>query len=189
MEKKFEVEVRGKLNDAEYTRIKSFFDTHARHVESHEREMFLLRDYPGFSKDFVSRHIDIRLRNTNGACEIMLKRKTGDAREEISLKLADNDLEQAKKIVRALGCTSAVWMHRLKQIYEYEGIEWSLVIAPKNIRYYEAEIVAATEAEVSAARKRILAEAEKLGLEVLDDPGTRELIHQLNTEANKLVEL
>ncbi|HEY4523361.1 MAG TPA: CYTH domain-containing protein [Candidatus Paceibacterota bacterium] len=187
--KTIEVEIRGRLDDTEYANLKSFLDERGVHKESHEREMFLLRDYPGYSKDFIGRDVDIRLRNTNGACEIMLKLKAGSAREEVSLQLKDHDLETAKKIVKSLGCTTAVWMHRLKEVYEFNGIEWSLVIAPNNIRYYEAEIAVADSAEVPETHTKLEAEAKKIGLEILDEEGTRALIHRLDTEANKVVEL
>lgn len=189
MPKTIEVEIRGNLDTSTYNRLKTFFDTHAEHVESHEREMFLLRDYPGYSKDFVGRETDIRLRNTNGACEIMLKMKVGNAREEVALKLQDNDLEAAKKVVKALGSATAVWMHRLKEVYRYEGIEWSLVIAPNDIRYYEAELVVEDASLIDAAHVTLEAAARKLDLEVLTDEETRALIHRLDTEANKVVEL
>ncbi len=187
--KTIEVEIRGTLDDAGYERAKSFLDKHGVHKEIHEREMFLLRDYPGYSKDFVGRDVDIRLRNTDGACEIMLKQKIGNAREEVSLQLKEDNLETAKKIVKALGCTNAVWMHRLKEVYEYNGVEWSLVIAPNNIRYYEAELVVDEAELVDGAHARLEIEAKNMGLEVLDDEGTRALIHRLDTEANKVVDL
>lgn len=189
MHKIIEVEIRGTLDDAGYSRLKSFLDAHGVHKESHEREMFLLRDHPGYSKDFVGRDVDIRLRNTNGSCEIMLKRKVTNAREEISLALKDDNLDSAKQIVKALGCTTAVWMHRLKEVYEYDGIEWSLVIAPNNIRYYEAELTVRDAVEIATTHARLELAAKKIGLEVLDDAGTRTLIHRLDTEANKVVEL
>ena len=184
-----EVEIRGRLDDAGYDRIKAFLDENGKHVKSQEREMFLLRDYPGYSRDFVGRDVDIRLRNTNGQCEIMLKRKVENMREEVQLKLQDEDLETAKKIVKALGCKEAVWMHRLKEVYEYNGVEWSLEIAPNNIRYYEAEIAVADVSKVADAHTTLEVEARALNLEVLDDEGTRALIHRLDTEANKVVEL
>lgn len=80
-------------------------------------------------------------------------------------------------------------MHRLKEIYTYNGIEWSLVIAPNNIRYYEAEIAVAHAEDVAPAQARLEQEARALGLEVLGGEATRALIHRLDTEANKLVEL
>lgn len=189
MKNEIEVEIRGNLDDAQCDRLKKFLDENGVHQESHEREMFLLFDYPGFSDGFVGRQTDIRLRNTNGQCEIMLKQKTENARKEVSLKLKDNHLETAKEIVKAFGCNDALWMHRLKEIYMYHDVEWSLVIAPNNIRYYEAEIAVETQDKVAIASDKLSDEAEKLGLEVLDDEGTAALIERLDTLANKKVKL
>lgn len=189
MPKEIEVEIRGRLDDKGYDELKGFLDKSGIHKKSEEREMFLLQDYPGYTRDFVNRQTDIRLRDTNGQCEIMLKQNMGQAREEVSLKLKDNNLDTTKKIVKALGFKNAIWMHRLKEVYEYKGIEWSLVIAPNNIRYYEAELGVQSDGEVSPAHERLSAAAAELKLEVLDDSGTRTLIERLDKEANKLVEL
>jgi predicted adenylyl cyclase CyaB len=156
--------------------------------------MFLLRDYPGYSSDFATREVDIRLRNTNGVCEIMLKKKIGDgenvSREEISLGLKDSSLDTARTVLRALGCKEARWMHRVKDVYTYQGVEWSLVSAPpSDIRYFEVEVVVGSEAEIPAARAKVEAQARELGLEILDESGSRELIGELNEKANKVVEL
>lgn len=187
--KNIEVEIRGRLDDKGYENLKAFLDKNGTHQKSEEREMWLLQDYPGYSRDFVGRSVDIRLRNTNGQCEIMLKRQVGTGREEVALALKENNLDTAKKIVKALGCKTAIWMHRLKEVYEYKNIEWALVIAPNNIRYYEAELCVASDAEVSAAHSQIEQAAKELNLEILDDVGTRTLIERLDKEANKLVEL
>lgn len=189
MAKVIEVEVRGNLNAEEYETLKKKLEAEAELVERHDREMYLLRDYAGYTKDFVGRSTDIRLRNTDGKCEIMLKQKVGDAREEISLALTDTSLDNAKKVVKALGCTSAVEMHRLKEVYMLHGIEWSLVKAPpSDILYWEAEISVDDVLKVDAAHARLQEEARLLGLPMLDDEGTRALIHRLDTEANREVE-
>lgn len=184
-----EVEIRGRLDDKGYNELKAFLDKNGVHQKSQEREMYLLQDYPGYSKDFVGRPMDIRLRNTNGECEIMMKRATSNAREEVSLALKDNNLDTAIKIVKGLGCKTAIWMHRLKEVYEYKNIEWSLVIAPNNIRYYEAELVLSDAGSVDEAHIKLEAEAKSFGLQVLNDAEMRDLIEQLDREANKLVEL
>ncbi len=183
--KKIEVELRGVLTDEEYESMRAYLAEHGEHMGGHEREMYLLRDYPGYAKDFIDRSVDIRLRNTDGFCEIMLKQKIGDAREEISLALQDSDLTQAIKVVKALGCTSGIWMHRIKDIYRFEDIEWSLVICPNNIRYFEAEIEVSDESHIAEAKEKIRTVAERMGLTLLDDDGTRALIERLGREANK----
>jgi adenylate cyclase class IV len=189
MSKIIEVEVRGNLSAADYETLKKKLEAEAQLVERHDREMYLLRDYAGYTKDFVGRSTDIRLRNTDGRCEIMLKQKLGDAREEISLALSDTTLDNAKKIVKALGCKSAIEMHRVKEVYMLNGIEWSLVKAPpSDIVYWEAEISVDDVLKVDAAHARLIEEAAMLGVPVLDDEGTRDLIHRLDTEANREVE-
>ena len=190
MAKVIEVEIRGLLDATTYEALKAKLEKEAEFVERHDREMFLLRDYAGYTKDFVGRSTDIRLRNTDGKCEIMLKQKLVDAREEIALKLQDTDLEQAKKVVKALGCKTAIRMHRLKEVYVHDGIEWSLVKAPpSDIMYWEAELSVSDETKVTAANERLVAAATTLGVPVLDDEGTRALITRLDTEANTEVEL
>lgn len=187
--KEIEVEIRGRLDNKSYAELKQFLEKNGIHHASQEREMYLLQDYPGYTPDFVGRPMDIRLRNTNGQCEIMMKCAVQGAREEISLELKDSDLEKAKKIMKSLGCAKAIWMHRLKEVYEYKDIEWSLVIAPNDIRYYEAELVVANDQEVAQANQRLIQVAIELKLEVLDDENTRTFIKKLDTEANKVVKL
>lgn len=190
MAKVIEVEIRGLLDATAYETLKAKLEKEAEFVERHDREMFLLQDYAGYTHDFVGRSTDIRLRNTDGKCEIMLKQKIGDAREEVSLKLQDTDLENAKKVVRALGSKTAKRMHRLKEVYVHDGIEWSLVKAPpSDIMYWEAEISVSDESKVVAAHERLAAAAVALGVPVLDDEDTRALIARLDTEANTQVDL
>lgn len=188
--KVIEVEIRGMLDATSYEALKARLEKETEFVERHDREMFLLEDYPGYTHDFVGRATDIRLRNTDGKCEIMLKQKVGDAREEVSLKFQDNDLENAKKVVKALGSKNAKRMHRLKEVYVHDGIEWSLVKAPpSDIMYWEAELSVSDETKVAAANERLASAAVALGVPVLDDEGTRALITRLDTEANTEVEL
>lgn len=194
MSKHIEVELRGRLAEVQYAELRDFLEKNGVHTESQDREMLLLRDYPGFSHDFATREVDIRLRNTNGKCEIMLKKKVGEgenvSREEISLGLTDTTLDTARTVLRALGCKEARWMHRLKDVYTYDGVEWSLVTAPpSDIRYFEVEVVVESEADIPAARAKVEAQASDLGLTILDEAGSRALIGELNEKANKLVEV
>jgi hypothetical protein len=54
--------------------------------------------------------------------------------------------------------------------------------------YWEAEISVDDVLKVDAAHARLIEEAGSLGVPVLDDEGTRDLIHRLDTEANREVE-
>jgi len=95
-----EVEIRGRLDEEGYEGLKRKLAEKGEFLGHMEREMHLMRGYPGYEHSFTGRETDIRLRNTNGECEIMVKRKAGEhnvGREEISLKLQDGDLELIKK--------------------------------------------------------------------------------------------
>lgn len=185
-----EVEVRARLTEAEFGDLKKFLLENGEFVRHQDREMILLQDYAGYTDDFVGRDVDIRLRNTNGECEIMLKQKVSDVgRKEISLKLQDNDLENAKEIVKALGCPKGIWMKRVSDVYKYHDAEWAVVEAPPGIYYVEIEQEASDPSQVASVNENLAEEARKQGLKVLTDDETRDLIDQLGREVNKKIEL
>ncbi len=181
-----EVEIRGRLTKEQFLNLKKSFDAEAQHVESHDREMYLLKGYPGYDH-FVERDTDIRLRNTDGQCEIMLKQKVNDdyqSRKEISLQLKDDNLDNAKEIVKALGYTKGLRMNRKKHIYKYNDVEWSLVDAGKDLYYFEAEKEATTDTEASGLQKMLIEEAQKLHLAVFSPDETKAFIQLLDREVN-----
>ncbi|MGC9968925.1 MAG: CYTH domain-containing protein [Minisyncoccia bacterium] len=185
-----EVEIRGRLNKEEYERLKKFLGEKGKFIKHTNREMFLIYDHPGYSHDPMAREVDIRLRNTNGDCEIMMKKKASannEAREEISLKLRDGDLENAKRIMKALGYPRALKMQRSTDVYEHEGTEWSLVRPPKDYFYYEAEQGAEEEADVSRIHNELVKKAKALDLEVLGPKEMKEFIAFLDKEVNEEV--
>lgn len=187
-----EVELRGRLTEQQYGKFKTFLAENARHIDSHEREMFLLRDYEGYSDDPMARELDIRLRNSSGRCEIMMKRKVGEnniSREEISIGLPGTDWENAKQLVKAFGCKTAIRMHRIKDTYGYNNIEWSVVKAPQGIYYFEGEQIVTGESEVALAREYIAAQAVILGLTVFTLEQTREFLQYLDKNVNEEVAL
>jgi predicted adenylyl cyclase CyaB len=187
-----EVEIRGRLDEAGYQKLKQFFEQNGRHIESHNREFYLLFDYPGYHEDPMSREVDIRLRNTDGFCEIMLKRKVSEgntARHEVSLPLQGNDLSAAIEIVKAFGCKTALKTRRAKDIYEYKGIEWSLVTTPKDYHFYEAEKAVEAGVDVEAVRQELMEAVKEFDLEVLEPDAMREYIFFLDKEASEIVDL
>jgi len=187
-----EVEIRGRLDKAGFDRLKQFMEKSGKHIQSHEREMYLLLDYPGFDIDPNVRSTDIRLRRTDDFCEIMLKRNVGAhnaAREEISLPLGVSELAEAKKMLSALGHKQAIGMQRWKDIYIYQGVEWSLVRTPKDYFYYEAELVVENGVNPDAAHKQLEAAVKALELPLLDPDGTREFFYFLDKEVNEIVDL
>lgn len=186
-----EVEIRGPLTKEGAQKFKEFLRHNGEFVESHTREMIRLYDYPGFAEDSLKREVDIRLRDTDGKCEIMVKKKMSEnnvGRSELSLKLQDTNLENAKAVVKALGYSKGLWMHRKKDVYHYAGIEWSIVEAPENIFYYEAEQETEEGADLQKIEMHLKGEAERLQIKVFSPEEYRELIAFLSEKVNKVIE-
>ena len=185
-----EVEVRGQLDKKGYGKLKDFLAKNGRFLGHKEREMYLLRGHPGHSHDPTAREMDIRLRNTDGECEIMFKRKAGDkniGREEISLKLKDKNLEIAKRAVKALGYANAIKMHRIMDQYQYENIHWQVVRTPKDYFYFEAEQETENEGDVEKIHAALAEKARSVGLTVLTPEETRDFLFLLDREVNEEV--
>jgi len=188
-----EIEIRGELTKEQFEKLGSFMRANGRHTKSQDREMILLRGYKGYDEDPTKRDTDMRLRNTNGKCEIMLKRKMSDgnrARKEYSLVLTENTLDTAKEIVKAFGCEGGLWMHRLTEAFEYKDIEWALIEAPRGDGFemllYEAEMEIEDGGDITATHKKITDEAKALGLPVLEtDELNRDFIYKLDKEVNR----
>jgi predicted adenylyl cyclase CyaB len=183
-----EVEIRGRLSDEQFVSLSERLARDGTLKETQDREMILLRGYPGYSADPTARDVDIRLRSTNGKSEIMVKQKTSDhnvARREISLPLAVPDLALAKEAMKALGYADGIWMHRIKSVYEYRGIEWSIVDVPEGLRYFEAEQEVSENEDTTAVHAHLVSEAEKLGLVALEPLEMKEFIQLLDTTVNK----
>ena len=185
-----EVEIRGQLTGEARAKLLEFLKKEGEYVESHTREMIMLLDVEGYSEDPTIRAVDVRLRNTDGKCEIMVKRKVSDnnvGRSEVSLQLADTTLDNAKEIVKALGSMHGLWMHRKKDIYTYHDIEWSVVEAPKEIYYYEAEHALEEGEDIEKHRLELVAEAEALGLSIFTPEEYHEFTNMLGREVNKKI--
>jgi predicted adenylyl cyclase CyaB len=185
-----EVEVRGSLDKQTYEHLHRFLAKRGKFVGHTDHEAFFLYGHPGYAHNPLERTVDIRLRNTNDTCEIMVKKKVSknnEAREEISLALKDHNLETAKKVVKALGIDKALQIKRSSDVYTYQGVEWSLVRAPKNYFFYEAERPAKTKKDAQKVRDELLKEAFRLGLKVFDSEEDKKFIYLLFRKADKEV--
>jgi predicted adenylyl cyclase CyaB len=185
-----EVEIRGPLNKSQYETFRSFLAKEGKFIKHIDREAFFLYGHPGYAHDPLERTVDIRLRNTNGECEIMVKQKiseNNEARKEISLKLKDNNLETAKEVVKALGISKALRIERSSDIYEYRGIEWSIVRAPKDHFFYEAERSAKDKEESKQVQKDLALEAARVKLNVFTPKEDQEFIYLLFKEVDEEV--
>ncbi|MBI4032605.1 CYTH domain-containing protein [Candidatus Berkelbacteria bacterium] len=193
-----EVEIRGELTEGQAEALKERLSCEGKHLRRQDREMILLRGYPGYDKDPTRREADIRIRKTNGKTEIMFKRKAGDGnvgRREVSLPIDGDGFAAAKTVVAGFGCTEGLWMHRISEIYACDGIEWAIVEAltqDGKVRktYYEAEATAQSETDVPHVREQLMAAAKQFGVPVLaTDEAMRDFIYELDRLVNVEVEL
>jgi len=188
-----EVEIRGKLSEESYKRLKGQLSQSGEFRGSSRREMYLLRDYPGYDNDPTSREVDLRLRNTDGFCEIMLKYKAdagNHGRREVSLGLSENTLDKAREVVKALGCKHGLKMIRERETFILGGVEWVLInCPPKNIKFYEAELMAKSEGEIPTIREKLVAQARSLNVPpIITDEDMREFLYMLDRQVNEEVE-
>jgi predicted adenylyl cyclase CyaB len=186
-----EVEIRGQLEtDEKFAKLVNFLKANARYLGQQNREIYLLYDYPGYSDDPTTRTADVRLRNTDGSCEIMAKVKASDhntSRVEYSLKLKDNNLDTAKEVVKILGFTKALKMFRSKDLYEYNGCEWSVVYIAHNLSYFEIEKEIENESEIKFTIEFLENEAKNLGYKTLNPEETKQFIYNLDKKVNEKV--
>lgn len=184
-----EVEIRGSLDAASRQSLKEFLEREGTLVENHDRQMILLRGYPGYDDDPNKRELDIRLKDTDGVCEIVVKRTAhadNVGRSELSLELKDATLDSAKELAKAFGYSEGMWMHRKKAVYMHQGVEWSIAEAPpKEIYYFEAELQVATEDGVAAAKETLNRAAEARGLRVWTPEEYYDFVAMLGREVNK----
>ncbi|MCX6715577.1 MAG: hypothetical protein NT077_01005 [Candidatus Taylorbacteria bacterium] len=103
--KNIEVEVRGPLSKTEFERLNSFLSKNATFKQKKER---VLIDYSAGLKD---RTKDIRVRETNGVPEIVIKLGSwggSEKREEISLHLGKGSFDELVRAFGELGYTKGV---------------------------------------------------------------------------------
>ncbi|MFZ2886412.1 MAG: hypothetical protein WA021_01185 [Minisyncoccia bacterium] len=192
-----EIEIRGPLTPEGTEKLREFFRANGELLETQDREMILLFDYPGYADDPIKREVDVRLRSTDGKCEVMIKRKAHEhnaGRSEHSIPISGT-LEDAKVLAKGFGCARGLWMHRKKEVYSYNGVEWSVVeavAAPgkdgKDIWYYEAEQEVAEGADVEEVRQALANEAAALNLSIFTPDEYHEFVNMLGREVNQQIE-
>ena len=121
----------------------------------------------------------------------MIKKKAAEnnvARSENSFNLGEISLEEAKMLVKSFGCTKGQWMHRKKSVYDYDGVEWSLVEAVPGIYYYEAEVVVENIQDVEGVKVNLIKKAQDQGYSVFAPEEYKKFIEMLGAAVNKYID-
>lgn len=178
--KDIEVEIRGPLTKDEFDKLDTFLQKEGVFKQKKER---VLIDY---SSGMENRTKDIRIRETNGVPEIVLKLGSWggtESREEISIKTESGKFESLVKVFGELGYEKGVLCVRNSMVYDYKGIEFALVEVPNHSFFFEAEIVSTPEG-AEEAEKNIKQICDELNLKVFSKDDFFEYINTLNKEAN-----
>lgn len=182
--KNIEVEIRGPLTKAGYLKLEKFLKKNGHFVQKKDR---ILIDYS--SENIESRNNDIRLRVTNKIPEIVIKRgKLGgsDQRQEISVLTKKNNFDNLVKIFAILGFKKGILCVRNGNIYEYKGIEFSIVEVPNHSYYFEVEKLIRSDKNKNIVKLELIKMCKKLNLKVFSDKGLFLYLRKLNNEANEV---
>jgi adenylate cyclase class IV len=186
-----EVEIRGELTKDEFEKLNSFLESNGKLLEVQDREMILLRDTPGYNEDPTLRDVDIRIRRTNGQTEIMVKEKKSEgnvARSEHSFAMGEISLDSAKSFVKYFGSKKGQWMHRKKKVYDWEGVNWSLVEAVPGIFYFEAEKEVDEKEDLEKIKEELHKIATNNNLKVMTLDEYKSFIKMLGEKVNKYID-
>lgn len=185
MSKLTEVELRGIVNTSEIEILKTKLDELGRLKETKNR---VLIDYTTFlaGETIEDRTTDIRIRNTNGVSEIIVKTgKWGgsDVRNEYKVQTNDS-FDSLVQVMSLLGYKKGMLCIRSSKVYQVNEVEMAIVEVPGHSHYFEAEIETEEETEPEELKEKILAITSNLGLKVFSDEEFYSYIKELNENAN-----
>lgn len=130
-----EIEFRGPLTKADYQKLFQFLKKNGRFLKKWQRETYVFH-----TRD---KALDLKVRTTNRASEIVVKKGFWGARkrEEIILPIASKHVQTAQQFMVALGYNSGTIASRTTFLFEYQCLEFALIKCPKNYYFYEAEFI------------------------------------------------
>jgi adenylate cyclase class IV len=187
MSKNIEIELRGPLGKEKVDFLIRELEKKGKKLDSYERTII---DYSTFLEG-IERNKDIRLRETNGIPEIIVKLgKWGgtDQREEISVLLKEGEFEKIIGIFGEIGLTKGMLCRRYARKYEYKDIEFAIVEVPDHSYYFEAEKLVGKDENKEQAKREIEKVLAEFELRCFDDKEFFEYIDRLNKEANRVFE-
>jgi len=183
-----EVEVRGIINKNKYDELNKLFGKEGKFLDHKDRVVVCYPD-PETGSLVEQCKTDIRVRTTNGIPEIIIKLgewgNQDESRRELSLVGKKGEFDKMILMLAAMGHKKGIMAVRHGKIYEYKGVEFSLVEVPNHSYYFEAEIMVKNEASKNEATKKITKICNELGLNILTQQGFFDYINQLNAESNE----
>ncbi len=179
-----EVEFIGEIDKNKFLELKNLFEREGKFRKTKERLSFMYfrNKIPKDLSEIKDEPIDLRFRITNKIPEIVLKYGafTGNhARKEISINIKNEEIEKYLELLALLGWYIGVIYAVKTYVYEYKGIEFSLVEIKDYGYNFEAEILT-RENEADKAKKRIINELNVLGIKSFDEEGLNKQCNAIN---------
>lgn len=139
-----EVELRGRLSEAEAQALTIKLDEVAAYQETRDR---IFVDYSVFIKgeNVRERQRDVRIRTTNGQPEIIAKLGAWGAneqRQELSVLTRDTGFDHLAAVMAALNYTKGIYGHRVGRVYLYKDCEIVINKVENHSYYFEIEKMA-----------------------------------------------
>jgi len=183
-EKQIEVEFIGAISKVKFLELKKKFEKDGVFKKRKERISFMyFRDkIPKDLSEIKNEDTDLRLRITNKEPEIIIKKGlfTGaHSRKEISIRFPMEEMQKYIDFLSALNWDIGVIYAVETFVYEYQGIEFSLVDIEDYGYNFEAEILTNTKDE-PMARKKIEAVLGELKLKPFDKNGLDKQCNEIN---------
>jgi len=184
MAKDMEIEYIGKISKEKFEELKEKFGAEGKAKKNKQRISFMyFRDkIPADLEEIKDEDTDLRLRVTDVKPEVIVKKGlfTGShARKETSIEFPIEKIEDYVDFLSSLGWNLGVIYATETFVFEYKGIEFSLVEIKDYGYNFEAEILTNEENEIKA-REKILEELKKLGLEAFDEKGLNKQCNNIN---------
>ena len=185
MKQAIEVEIRGPLSKKGFEKLKFLLHKKGKFLGSRKRLILMyFRDrIPKDIREIEDEVVDLRLRITNGKCEIVLKyglfRKECE-RIEVSVHVDKKDFENAVNLLKYLGWKIAVAYATKVYTYEYKKVKISLVeILKTKFRLFEAEKMS-KKGKIKKAKAEIRKILSEFGLREFSEREFNEMCNHIN---------
>jgi predicted adenylyl cyclase CyaB len=188
MAKSYEVELRGGITKDKIKELVKVFRKKGTFKSRKDRILIHFFEDHGDTKALRNLTKDVRVRTTNGVPEIVIKLgKWGghEHREEFRVTLHKDQFDMLVTIFAQLGFTKGIFAARHGEVYQYKGVEFSLVEVPGHSYYFEAEKMVTGKAGLTKAKKDIEKICAELGLTCFNDRQFHAYIELLNRVSNK----
>jgi CYTH domain-containing protein len=184
MEKQIELEYIGQITPERFNELEKIFKKNGVFKKKKERISFMYfrNKIPRDIKEIKNEETDLRIRITNKEPELIIKKglfTASHARKEISLTFPLNETENYIDFLNALGWNIGVIYAVETKVYEYQGIEFSLVNIEGHGYNFEAEIMTSKKDE-KTNRDKIESVLKELNLKSFDEEELDKQCNQIN---------